>query len=29
VRRHAAGAQQSDDLTVVSVVYAGPRAQAL
>jgi sigma-B regulation protein RsbU (phosphoserine phosphatase) len=23
VRRHAAGAQQSDDITVVSIVYAG------
>jgi sigma-B regulation protein RsbU (phosphoserine phosphatase) len=23
VRRHAAGAQQSDDITVVSVLYAG------
>jgi serine phosphatase RsbU (regulator of sigma subunit) len=23
VRRHAAGAQQSDDITVVSVRYAG------
>ena len=26
VRRHAAGAQQSDDITVVSVHYAGPVA---
>jgi sigma-B regulation protein RsbU (phosphoserine phosphatase) len=24
VRRHAAGAQQSDDITVVSIRYAGP-----
>jgi serine phosphatase RsbU (regulator of sigma subunit) len=24
VRRHAAGAQQSDDITVLSVRYAGP-----